>query len=346
MLGLLMRATAIALVLVVGFLVYLIYQEERPSPWPTTPSQTATTAPAQPATATPPLSPLASAPNAGAVTPPAAPPGAAGGNGTATAQGVAPPPAGAARRAARPVPGGGRRCECEFGRLARDRAAAAPPGPATRHRWRQRRAAPRRADHHLRHAPSPPALPAREPRRAVRPPPRLRLRPRRPRRRPPRPPDPRRADARHGGVEPARIASAQAGLPAPIPLIPPGPTANGNTPTNLGAPPTMPTGAAPDLPNTTPSGTHWMLASGNGGMSLGIDLGGGAVAHVVVAPQFGRLDRAGMDERVDWLRTSILARWGAAAGTYIYRRDGNIFKTRLVRIRIGRFLPSILSTSY
>ena len=63
-------------------------------------------------------------------------------------------------------------------------------------------------------------------------------------------------------------------------------------------------------------------------MTVSIDLGGGQVVHVVVAPQFGGLDRAGMEDRVNWLRHSILARWGTRPGTYIYRRDGSIFRTQ------------------
>ena len=310
MLRLVMRATLIAVVLAVGFVLYLIYQEERTPRWPTQPAATQAGT-AQPAPAAPqaPLSPIPSAPNAGAVAPgttaaptataPAAQPAPSATQGADQAQPQPPtdPLSAALQRlrggpaapgTATPTPGGQLTVTAPNAGTAAPPSVAAPgTAPVT---------APVTAPGSA--AATAPAAPAAAPTAGSFPP----------------------ADQGTAGTplappgDSALGGATPGGLPPPVPLTPP----------DAGQP--APPGA--NLPNVTAAGTRWSLSGGNGGMTVSIDLGGGQVVHVVVAPQFGQLDRAGMEDRVNWLRQSILSRWGARSGTYIYRRDGSIFRTQ------------------
>ncbi len=331
MFGLFMRATGIAAAVMIGLILYLVYKEGQTPQWPTAP--TAPTSVAPPASPTAPLSPLTPTTGANPTAPPAAAPDAG-----AIAAGAAPPaspaaaaPAGAPPASPNPLaatppantapvntaPGSGGTPDASSDPLAsalqRLRQGGAPDGSGNA----QMTVSP------------PPQGATSPPPGSLTPPPGAAGQP---------PSAGAGADAFNPGGPPPGLAppgldspganttplATGLSLPPPVPLAP--------TPL---APPggAAPPGATPGvseagLPNATGSGTRWSITAGNGGMTLGIALGGGQVAQVSVAPQFANLDRAGMDGRVDWLRQTILSRWGAQSGAYIYRRDGTVFQVR------------------
>ena len=81
-------------------------------------------------------------------------------------------------------------------------------------------------------------------------------------------------------------------------------------------------------PYTTPAGTRWDLRCTWDECLLSIDLCAGQTAAVQTAPQFGGLDRDGMDERVDYVKGNIEQAYGARASLYRFTRDGRVFPIR------------------
>jgi len=55
---------------------------------------------------------------------------------------------------------------------------------------------------------------------------------------------------------------------------------------------------------------------------LVVDLGGGQVANVHVAPAFDHLDLAGMNDRADYLRSFIVQYFPLQTADYSFDRDG------------------------
>ena len=60
------------------------------------------------------------------------------------------------------------------------------------------------------------------------------------------------------------------------------------------------------------------------GYTIAIDLGGGRVAEVHVAPAFGRLDNTAVNQRVDYLRQTILQNFPPESASYTFARDGSV----------------------
>lgn len=57
-------------------------------------------------------------------------------------------------------------------------------------------------------------------------------------------------------------------------------------------------------------------------MLLVVDLGGDRVANVSVASAFGKLDLAGMNDRVDHVRSEIVLIYSFQTGDFSFDRDG------------------------
>ena len=60
------------------------------------------------------------------------------------------------------------------------------------------------------------------------------------------------------------------------------------------------------------------------GYSIAIDLGGGRVADVHVAPAFANLDVAAANQRVDYLKHTILQNFPPESASYTFSRDGSV----------------------
>ena len=60
------------------------------------------------------------------------------------------------------------------------------------------------------------------------------------------------------------------------------------------------------------------------GYTIAIDLGGGRVAEVHVLPAFANLDSAGVNQRVDYLKQTILQNFPPESASYTFARDGSV----------------------
>ncbi len=82
-----------------------------------------------------------------------------------------------------------------------------------------------------------------------------------------------------------------------------------------------------DLPwrHVTDTGVRWSLRrAGAGSLLLLVDLGEGQVASVSVASAFERLDLAGMNLRVDQVRTFIAQNYPVRTSNFNFERDGSV----------------------
>ena len=77
--------------------------------------------------------------------------------------------------------------------------------------------------------------------------------------------------------------------------------------------------------HVTASGVRWSLRTVSPtSMLLVVDLGGDKVANVSVAPAFERLDMAGMNDRVDHVRSIIAQGYPLQTGNFTFDRDGTL----------------------
>ena len=120
-------------------------------------------------------------------------------------------------------------------------------------------------------------------------------------------------------------ASSDPGSP-PAPATPPGPAVPPAQPPPVVAPPVV----APVPPpasrwtNVTAQGTRWHMTPAGGGYTIAIDLGGGRLAEVHVLPAIANLDSAGVNQRVDYLKQTILQNFPPESASYTFARDGSV----------------------
>ena len=110
-------------------------------------------------------------------------------------------------------------------------------------------------------------------------------------------------------------ASAPPGSPPVIPATP--------VPATAAAPPVL-APPATRWTSVTGQGARWRMLPGAGGYVVQIDLGGGRVADIHVAPAFANLDPAGMNQRVDYLKQTILQNFPPETASYTFARDGSV----------------------
>ena len=127
-----------------------------------------------------------------------------------------------------------------------------------------------------------------------------------------------------------RAASADPASPpppaqAPLPALPPAPAP---VPPAAAPIPAVITPATPPpasrWTNVTGQGARWRLTPSASGYTVAIDLGGGRVAEVRVAPAFANLDSAAVNQRVDYLKQTILQNFPPESATYTFARDGSV----------------------
>ena len=123
---------------------------------------------------------------------------------------------------------------------------------------------------------------------------------------------------RAGAAKPDATA-AQSPDPSAAPAVPP-PAITPAVP-----PPVVPPPApASQWSSVTAQGTRWRMARSADGYVVSIDLGGGQVADVRVAPAFANLDPAAVNVRVDYLRDTIIQNFTRQSGAYTFARDGSV----------------------
>lgn len=81
---------------------------------------------------------------------------------------------------------------------------------------------------------------------------------------------------------------------------------------------------APRWTSVTGQGTRWRMVRAGAGFTVTIDLGNGTAADIRVLPQFGNLDLAATNIRIEYLKQTILNDFGGEPGSYIYARDGSV----------------------
>ncbi len=125
-----------------------------------------------------------------------------------------------------------------------------------------------------------------------------------------------------------RLRAANADSSAGAPALPP-------TQPQLAAPPPVIT---PTPPQTTPAapppasrwtnvtaqGGRWRMVSSATGYTIEIDLGASRVAQVHVAPAFAQLASPAMNQRVDYLKQTILQNFPPESASYTFARDGSV----------------------
>ena len=76
--------------------------------------------------------------------------------------------------------------------------------------------------------------------------------------------------------------------------------------------------------NVTAQGGRWRMVPSATGYTIEIDLGAGRVAEVHVAPAFAQLASAAMNQRVDYLKQTILQNFPPESASYTFARDGSL----------------------
>ena len=108
--------------------------------------------------------------------------------------------------------------------------------------------------------------------------------------------------------------------PPDAPLVPPAPVVAPVPPPVIT--PSQPTG--PRWTNVTAHGARWRMTPAADGFVIAIDIGGNRVASVHVAPAFANLDQPGMNQRVDFLKQTILQNFPPETASYTFARDGSV----------------------
>jgi hypothetical protein len=98
-------------------------------------------------------------------------------------------------------------------------------------------------------------------------------------------------------------------------------------PSILSGPPPPPTPVLPPKPvwtSVTTQGVRWRSIWGGAGPALVIDMGGGRTATVEVDPAFGALPPAAANDRVDYLKETILENFPPGSTRFRFLRDGSV----------------------
>ena len=132
---------------------------------------------------------------------------------------------------------------------------------------------------------------------------------------------------------PARPASRNQPLNGYVPIDPtpsnPAPTVTAMNSIPLQVPSSTAEGVPnhPPVPwrHVTSNGTHWSLRRMSAdSMLLVVELGGDQVANITVAPAFEALDLPAMNQRVDYIRTTVGQSFSLRTASYSYGRDGTL----------------------